>query len=559
MAFNRSPYDLSLLWPPDYQRSDSVRLNAHAITDLDLDHTVAALVPSRRYTSEIRSVLLNLCDSSAVINYRQAILTEFFEHPELVSGLNKLLPEIEALDHFGYTQRSGHTPLHEIVWRVGQLESYVTCVSGLHDLLIQRTLESDGLRRLKDRITEIANSKDFQSLAAELPEMLSQVRSIASITIGVNLDEQLRPVGATLLSINKKKFRGLGSSLLGVLFNIPNEWEGIAGLHTVSNSISPSGVDLSDPMMYPLFRDLAQVVKQASRPVADALQRYTRINTQFLGTLKIELAFYLGAVELFNQLTAAGLPICRPEICPQQERTCEASETYNLNLAIRLLAKGEKQLEALVVKNDVKFDSNARIFILTGPNQGGKTTYTQAIGLIHVLAQAGLYVPGSGAKVSPVDSIFTHFPVQEAPEMEAGRLGEESRRLSEIFAQVTRYSLVLLNESLSSTSFGESLYLARDIVAVLRRLGARAIYATHLHELAEQVDTLNVEIPGDSNVASLISVVGDSHNGEVSQTFRIIPGPPMGRSYAKEVAARYGISYEQLMQALRSRGVVDSE
>ncbi|MBZ0288083.1 MAG: DNA mismatch repair protein MutS, partial [Anaerolineae bacterium] len=145
------------------------------------------------------------------------------------------------------------------------------------------------------------------------------------------------------------------------------------------------------------------------------------------------------------------------------------------------------------------------MFIITGPNQGGKTTHIQAIALAQVLFQAGLYVPGCSARISPVDGIYTHFPVEERPSAEAGRFGEEAQRLSEIFAQATRHSLILLNESLSSTAPGESLYLARDIVRCFRLLGVRAAYTTHMHELAANLDEYNMQTPGDSKVVSLVA------------------------------------------------------
>jgi DNA mismatch repair ATPase MutS len=238
---------------------------------------------------------------------------------------------------------------------------------------------------------------------------------------------------------------------------------------------------------------------------------------------------------------------------------CEIDAAYNVNLALRLLAKGgARDLSRIVITNDVRFGPEGRIFVLTGPNQGGKTTYTQAVGLAHVLAQAGLYVPGSRARISPVDNIYTHFPVEERPDAEAGRLGEEAQRLNDLFARATRHSLILLNESLSSTSPGESLYLAQDVVRILRLLGARAIFATHLHDLAASLDDLNAQTPGDSPLISLVSLAVDHDGaGEVRQTYRIVPGPPLGRSYAREIAARYGISYEQLEHMLRERGIVE--
>ena len=223
---------------------------------------------------------------------------------------------------------------------------------------------------------------------------------------------------------------------------------------------------------------------------------------------------------------------------------------------------GENQdLAGAIVTNDVSFGPEGRIIILTGPNQGGKTTYIQGIGLTQVMAQAGLHVPGKNARISPVDGLYSHFPTEEKLEQATGRFGDEANACKEIFTRITRHSLMLLNESLSSTSAGESLYLGQDIVRILRLLGVRAIFSTHLHELAAGVDELNASERGDSRIISMVaSPVHEGVDGPVQNRFHIVPGPPMGRSYAREIAGRYGVSYEQLRTLLDQRGVLgDSE
>jgi DNA mismatch repair protein MutS len=559
-------HDLSLLWPLGHEARTLPRLSDAAVDDLDLPRTITALGEEYGYAMRIRDVLLHMCDDPAVIAYRQDVLADLVEIPDLGDRLAALLPHVIGLDSWGYSIRAGQSPLHEVVWRVGQLETYVEVIQGLQAAFegLERPLRAEGLARLRDVAGRVAADETFVRLVAELPDLVAQVRGIASITIGVNLDDQLRPVEATLIAINNKKFRGYASSLLSLLFGRDaqnGQWDGIAPLHSARPNGSlaqmPHGVDPDNPLMYPLFRDLADVLKKISRPVASALHHYTQVNTRLLDHLGAELAFYLGARRLMKRLQASGLPLCRPEIAPKEARVCEISGLYNVNLALRLIARDDKaDLSRAIVPNDALFGTAGRIFVLTGPNQGGKTTYTQAVGLAMVLAQAGLFVPGTQARISPADTIHTHFPVEERPEMETGRLGEEAKRLAQIFAQATRHSLILLNESLASTSPGESLYLARDIVRTLRVLGARAIYATHLHELAAGCDDLNAETPGDSLIASLVSLIQEGGGtGEVTQTYRIIPGPPRGRSYARELAARYGISYEQLMATLRGRGL----
>jgi DNA mismatch repair ATPase MutS len=308
-------------------------------------------------------------------------------------------------------------------------------------------------------------------------------------------------------------------------------------------------------MLSPLFRDLDQVLSTAIQPVARALEQYLHIHSQRLVALGPEIAFYLGGANLIQQMRAAGLPMCRPEIGAMEERVCQIKDLYNLNLALHFREE-QTNLNGVVITNDVNFSPQGRIFILTGPNRGGKTTFTRAVGLAQVLFQAGLYVPGREARLSPVDGIYTHFPREEKPQVGVGRLGEEAQRLSLIFQRATRYSLVLLNESFSTTSPGESICLARDLVRALRLLGVRAMFVTHLHELAQDLDRIHANTPGDSPVVSLVAGILEDETGMTRRTFKIVPAPALDSSYAQDIARQHGISYEQLAAILTARKVI---
>lgn len=563
-ALPNPDFHFSLLWP-DGTRSagqDAPRLSPGAQRDLNLTEIAEAVAGSHCRAADIQGLLLALNTDPDVIRYRQDILEDLLNAPELEASIEAFLPQANALGRYVYFPSREQSPLHEVTWRIGQLELYVECVECLHAITADARgqLRSAGLRRLADEVAAVRAGAVYQNLARELPDLAAQVRGVGSVTLGVNLDDHLRPVEATLLAVNAERFRGAASSLLGRLFGraLPSdEWEGIARLHSAPRATGPlSALGLDNPLLAPLFRDLADVLKQATKPVAAALERYQQVNVGFLSDLRVELAFYLGAARLIRRLQEAGLPMCKPALAPVEERVTAVKDAYNLYLALRLCPPGGGGTASEVVTNDVRLDDEGRILILTGPNRGGKTTYTQAVGQIQILAQAGLYIPGTEARLSPVDGVYTHFPVEEDPRAEAGRLGEEAQRLGTIFAAATRHSLILLNESLATTSPGESLYLAQDIVRALRLLGARGIYATHLHELAAGIDALNDSTPGDSRVGSLVALVADGSgaNGSIRQTYRIVPGPPLGKSYAREIASRYGISYEQLRALLRERG-----
>jgi DNA mismatch repair ATPase MutS len=150
--------------------------------------------------------------------------------------------------------------------------------------------------------------------------------------------------------------------------------------------------------------------------------------------------------------------------------------------------------------------------------------------------------------MSPVDCILTHFPALETGQ---GRLAEEAARLRGLFERATGQSLVLLNETFSSTAPGEALYLAQDVLCGLRVIGVRALYATHLIELAERVSEIENAVAGSSAVFSLIATVHQNGDGQTARTFRIERGQPFGRSYAQEVARQHGISLEQILKSRR--------
>jgi DNA mismatch repair ATPase MutS len=271
----------------------------------------------------------------------------------------------------------------------------------------------------------------------------------------------------------------------------------------------------------------------------------------------------LNGIRLVERLREAGLPTCRSAIAPIDERVCRMEEAYSVSLALRLMAEAtmsETPVGSAIVTNEVAFDgTSGRVWILTGPNRGGKTTFVRAVGLAHLLFHAGLHVPAAVARLSPIDALYTHFPVTEGTSPGEGRLDDEAVRLAEIFRRATPHSLILLNEVLSGTSTVEALGLAYDAVRGLRLLGARAMYVTHLHELGTYVEEINASTSGDGVVGSLVAeVAGEAEDGQPMRrrTFRIRPGPPLGLSYASEIAEQHGISYEQLVHLLRERGVV---
>ena len=543
----------STLWL-DARLADFPQPNAKR-DDLRLGVVAAAIAPYREYQRPIHTLLATPLTDIDTLRYRQDALDDCLATPEFSAGLADLLPTIRALGDSVHDIRARRNEVSLVLSRLAELENYVDCVIALHDLLQrhQASLKSRAWMGLTAEMQRAVDDPVFQSMRQELPDLRERVQAIVSVTIGVNLSPDLRPVGATVLSVNQTRFKG--PHFLRALFGIhdPNERRGLTQLrqrHAGHDPVVGKRGSLDRLENGPLFSDLRRLLDDIIRPVNLALGAYTGVNSRLLRAIAPEIAFYIGAARLISDMRADGLPMCRPTLLPPDERCLRVKGMVNLDLAMRLRQqhKGE-DLSRHIVGNDVCFDTDGRILILTGPNRGGKTTWMGAVGLVHALGQAGLHVPAESAELSPVDAIHMHFPAEEDPTQESGRLGEEAQRLRHIFRHATSRSLVLLNESLASTSSAESYYLARDVLSCLRMLGARAVFVTHLHEVARDCDEINDGVPGESRLRSLVSEVVDD-KASLRRTYRVRPAPPKGKSYAREIARQYGISLEQLRELL---------
>ena len=295
-----------------------------------------------------------------------------------------------------------------------------------------------------------------------------------------------------------------------------------------------------DPLMKNLCNAVTDMLGSTVKHLKNKLSRYVNVSGYALTRFIHDFTFYIRWADFCSKITETGMPMTRPEILALEKNSLSSKGIYDLKLAIQNLEGANID----IVSNDFEFATENGIYIMTGPNRGGKTTFTQSIGVLFVLAQNGIFVPAQSLQISPCDNIFTHFPADENQTVNLGRLGEESKRISEIFASATDRSLLLFNESLATTSFTEGLYIAKDVVRAMRRLGARTIFNTHMHELATDLDSINY-LDGNMMVASLITGI---HEGR--RSFKVYIAPPEGISYAKDIAEKYGVTYEQLERSI---------
>ncbi|MEE3334392.1 MAG: hypothetical protein VZR54_09040 [Ruminococcus sp.] len=561
--------DFSLLYPAESSR-ESKTLTDEAINDLSIDFLVDALSGEDYEKNLIKKIMTEITDDADVIKYRRDIFDDFLRFPKLRSELSDLvvrLADLRDIERFQKDQEA--SSLWMLINRLREIDEYVNCITSIKEILDELDIKSDGMKALRKNVTDIYNGSGFPELKQDIDDMFSRARTLRSITIGVNLDNLLRPKQAGVVSLNDAEFKT--SRLMKHFIRFADNEDGlrhgtdvedihnfhpdsgvpsnlskivIGGVQQGANKnvhIETSQLTGADPLSDALKKSVTNILQRIVKDIKSTLKKYINISGYALINLMPEIIFFIRWAELVEKITALGMPMCKAEIADAGERYCSFKGIYNLKLAINNVNGDNID----IIRNDVDFNDEHRIFILTGPNRGGKTIFTQAVGISMLIAQCGIYVPAESAVISPCDNIYTHFPADENDTVDLGRLGEESQRLSRIFDVATDRSLLLLNESLATTNVAEGLFIANDVVKAMRFIGARAVFNTHMHELARKADEINSSTDGDSVVASMITGV---HEGQ--RSFKVTLAPPQGVSYARDIAKKYGVTFNQIKQSI---------
>jgi hypothetical protein len=269
-------------------------------------------------------------------------------------------------------------------------------------------------------------------------------------------------------------------------------------------------------------RALGELRDRAIASAASNLGQAADHVRDFFLMLRAELAFYVGCLNLHEALSHAGYPTCMPTPYLPHEHRLAFRGLYDPGLALTL--KGP------VIPNDLEADGSVLVFI-TGPNSGGKTTFLRSLGIAQLMMQAGMFVPAERYRASLCDGLFTHFPRGEDARMERGKLDEELCRMSEIVDRIRPDSVLLVNEAFASTNEREGSEIARQILRALTERGVRVFFVTHLFELTRSFEVLDKVLDG-------VLFLRAERLADGTRTYRIRVGEPLATSHGEDVYRR---------------------
>lgn len=540
--------------------------------DLGLDTLTERIAAKPQEVPLIRRVMMSLTPDPEVAAFRSDVFEDILRHPDIRERLMKLLEKVRMFYDYGVVSRpSGDdNSIWDLMHRLEEYHDYILTVEAIRECLSEKDLVSEGLVKLRETVDSIYRDRGFEGLRKDVEELRVAASEVRSLTVGINLNERFEAISLGLVSVNGKPFTksGLLKNFLASVsprdeIEKEAEWNGNYSYYPANTGVgllesvgrfAETSMILRNPLaMMSLARipeadgsanvprqmdsAASMLTSRISRKLKDTLGKYMNVSVREIAGLIPELVFYTRWAEYIENRKKEGWVFTKPQVRKERDGTAgmAAEGLYNLKLVAT-------EKPGNVVPNDLAFDARRRVFVLTGANRGGKTTVTQAVGQLFILAQSGISVPAKSFRYDPADAVLTHFPADEDKTLDLGRLGEECRRFRELFVQSTPESLILLNETFSTTSFEEGYFIAADAVRAILDRGTRTIYNTHMHKLAGDLDTV---INTGDREGKAISLVAETREGKHS--FRVTEAPPEGRSFAHEIAEKYGVTYESLM------------
>jgi len=475
-------FDLSAPLPPQ----------APALSqDLGLEAICAAMAGGDRlvFESAKRALLLGLSETGEIV-YRQQVLSDCLAHPDIVHQLYRNAVEAVEEERRVWGLYSG-SPLSVLSRALGAVEVLVA-----HLRELRRTADEEA-----GKFSSEGFSRFFKMVSSELDDgYLAEMEAYT---------EELKFRNGLLLSGRL----GEANSLTGFVLRRPGPASPRRRAGPFGRGSSSFEISSRDDAG---LRALDDLRARGTSTVANALAQSAEHVRHFFTVLAAELAFYVGCCNLAKELASKAAHWCVPEPVTEGKDVLRAEGLYDPGLALRLGGQ--------VVGNDLSADGK-RLVMVTGANQGGKSTFLRAVGLAQMMMQAGMFVPAARFSASVCPAVFTHFKREEDPTMKRGKLDEELARMSAIASEIKPGCMLLCNESFASTNEREGSEIARQVVKAMTAAHIKVFFVTHLFELAKG---LWDERPSDA-VFLRAERLADGR-----RTFRLVEGEPLPTSFGQD-------------------------
>lgn len=498
----------------DRARCDKAPEAPDFFTDLNLDQLVDAVAAGREPYDLNPFFNLPLTDIEAIA-YRQEIARDL-EDKALLERIKAFAHEMTVVRRYLAMIEKLYNKHHQEGWFLEAAVLYGAAVKQLSRDLVQAPLKSRGMKGFRDYLARYEGSDGFAALISEAEKLEDDLAAVHYCIIVLPGKVKVRQCEQEA-DYSAEVQRTFAKFKQGAVKDYLSKLSAAGGMNHIEAAI----VDRV-ALLYPeLFLRLTRYS-----------ERYKGFLDPTIALFDREIQFYVAFREHIAPFEAAGLPFCYPRIAADKE--IYDHQGFDLALAGKLLAE-----RSPIVCNDFYLKGEERILIISGPNQGGKTTFARTFGQLHYLAALGCPVPGRQARLFLFDALFTHFEREENIHNLRGKLQDDLVRMRRILDRATGRSIIIMNEIFTSTTVKDALFLSQKVMLKILQLDILCVWVTFIDELAS----------ASAKTVSMVSTIVPEDPAR--RTFKIVRKPADGLAYAMALAAKYRLTYEGLKERIQ--------
>ena len=485
--------------------------------DFNLDQIIQTIIGSKEEYNLKPFFYISLDDTDA-IRYRHEIFKEI-ENPVLYEYIHQFASEMKEMrKHLAQEKKLSHKYQKES-WFLDAAEIYCLAVNRLRRNLSELELQSRGFINFREYLEDYICSESFVSLFAEIQKIKQELHAIKYAVLIKDNRVQVRNYlsetdYSAIVAETFAKFRqGAVKNYLNVYSHSPE-----------MNYVEEQILDCVARLNPGIFSELDTFCDTHNAYLDGIITEFDR-----------EVQFYMAYIDYVKRFREVGLKICYPNVSgSSKEIYCY--EGYDLALANNFINE-----KSTIVVNDFHLKGEERILVVSGPNQGGKTTFARTFGQLHFLACAGCPVAGNKVQLFLYDKLFAHFEREENIKNLQGKLKEELVRIHEILEEATTNSVVVINEIFTSTSLHDQIFLSNKIMEKITALDLLCIWVTFIDELASY---------NEKTISMVSSVVPGN---PAMRTFKIERRPADGLAFALSIAEKYRLTNKWLNERLENK------
>jgi DNA mismatch repair protein MutS len=508
----------SILFARQEDRLDAQRASAPAFfPDLNLDQIVDA-VTSAWTDYNLKPFFYFSLNRVDTIRYRHEVFQDLENSATLEQVKSFSLRMRDVRTHLTLVNKL-HDRFHRERWFVHAAEIYCDALNQLAGDLAAAPLKSRGLSCFRSYLTAYVAGSYFKSLIQEAQELTTALTAISYCVL-------MRAGSFTVLNYEQEVDYSAEIEQTFEKFK-----QGAVKNYKVDYRSAPKDINHIEAK---ILEFVARLNPEPFSHLVDFYERHAAFLNETIAAFDREIHFYVAYLEYLEGLKRAGLRFCYPQLSATSKEVCNY-EGFDLALAQKLVSANNS-----IVCNDFFLKRVERVIIVTGPNQGGKTTFARTFGQLHHLASLGCPVPGRKARLFLFDHLFTHFEREEKVENLRGKLEDDLARIHAALKQATSRSVFIMNEIFTSTTIQDQIFLSRKIIERITELDLLCVWVTFIDELASF---------GPQTVSMVSTIVPEN---PALRTFRIQRRPADGLAYAMAIAEKYQLTQDHIRERMKS-------